>query len=132
MNLARAGFHVVKLEKFREFDERNLPFTPYETSMIGFLREIKHGKLHRFTIVNGLCDFLKSSTEEAIEEVRNILNKAIEDIISVGASIVFIVNCEIDNIPDNPSIYDKSLAMMFPRPHDIASMEPGYLFYPVI
>lgn len=132
MNLGGVGFHVIYVQKFREIDDRDFPSIPHEMSMIEFLRKIEHGEIHRFTIVKGLDDFVRSSTNEAIEQVRNILNRAITDMISVRASVVFVVNSEIDNIPDNPAVYGKPLALVFPRPHDIGSMEPGYLSYPIM
>jgi len=132
MNLGGTGFHVIYVEKYREIDEREFPSIPVDTSMVDFLRKIERGELHKFMIVKGLDDFIKSSTDDAIEQVRNILNRFIKDMLSLGASIVFVVKCEIEHIPDNPTIHGKPLAMIFPRPHDIGSMEPGYLYYPIM
>ena len=129
MNLSRAGFHVIEIRKFREIE--NLPLL-YETSIINLLREIEQRKLQKFTVVDGLDEFMRSSTEDAIEQARKILNKGITDMLTIDASLVFIVKCDIERIPDNPSVHNKPLAMMFPRPHDIGSMEPGYLYYPIM
>jgi len=129
MNLSRAGFHVIEIRKFREIE--NLPLL-YETSIINLLREIEQGKLQKFTVVDGLDEFMRSSTEDAIEQARKILNKGITDMLTIDASLVFTVKCDIERIPDNPSVHNKPLAMMFPRPHDIGSMEPGYLYYPIM
>lgn len=132
MNLGGTGFHVIYVEKYREISDKDFPSIPVKTSMIDFLRKIERGEIHRFMIVKGLDDFIRSSTDEAIEQVRNILNRFIRDMLSYGSSIVFVVNCEIENIPDNPMIHGKPLALIFPRPHDIGSMEPGYLYYPIM
>ena len=132
MNLGSAGFHVIHIEKFRAIDEREFPSIPVEVSMIEFLRKIEKREMHRFMIVTGLDEFMKSSTNEAIEQVRNILNRSIGDMLSVGSSIVFVITCDIERIPDNPAIHGKPLALIFPRPHDVGSMEPGYLYYPIM
>ena len=132
MNLESVGFHVIHIEKFRAIDERDFPLIPVEVSIIELLRKIERKDIRRFMIVKGLDEFMKSSTNEAIEQVRNIFNRAITDMLSLNASFVFVVNTDIENIPDNPTIHDKPLAMIFPRPHDIGSMEPGYLYYPIM
>ena len=129
MDLQRPGFHVIDIRKFREIS--NLPIQ-YETSIINLLREIEHGKVRKLTVVDGLDVFLRNSTNEAIERARKTLNKIITEMLTIGASIVFVVKCDIDNIPDNPTVHNKPLAMIFPRPHDIGSMEPGYLYYPIV
>lgn len=125
----RTGFHVIEINKFREI--RDLPL-PYYTSIINLLREIEQGKLQKFTVVDGLDEFMRSSTDEAIEQARKTLNKSIAKMITIGASLVFVIKSDIGKIPDNPSVYNKPLAMILPRPHDIGSMEPGYLYYPII
>ena len=131
MDLWKLGFHVIETQKFREINDRDLPLL-HETSIINLLRLIETRSLQKFTIVDGLDEFLKSSTDEVIEHARKILNKGIKDMITIGASLVFVVKCDIERIPDNPSVHNKPLAMIFPRPHDIGSMEPGYLYYPIM
>jgi len=131
MDLQRAGFHVIDIKRFRKIEEKDLPLM-HDTSIINLLRDIERGKLQKFTVVDGLDEFMRSSTDEAIERARKILNKGITDMLAIDASLVFVVKCDIEKIPDNPSVHNKPLAMVFPRPHDIGSMEPGYLYYPII
>lgn len=130
MNLSKAGFHVIEIRKFREIE--NLPLLLHDTSIINLVRDIDQNKLQKFTVVDGLDEFMRSSTEEAIEQVRESFNKGITDMLTIDASLVFVVKSDIKKIPDNPSVYDRPLAMIFPRPHDIGSMEPGYLYYPIM
>lgn len=130
MDLRKVGFHVIEIQKFRKVAD--LPSLLQNISIISLLREIERGKLQKFSVVDGLDEFLKTSTDEAIEQARKTLNKAITDMLTIGASMVFVVKHNIYNIPDNPMICNKPLAMIFPRPHDIRSMEPGYLYYPIV
>lgn len=130
MDLQKAGFHVIRLQKLQEISP-TLPL-PYETSIVNLVREITQGKLHKLTIVNGLDDFLRGFTDDAIIQVRQTLNKAIKDMLGMGASMIFVVLADIEDIPDNPKVCQKPLAMVFPRPHSIDFMEPGYLCYPIM
>lgn len=132
MNLKSVGFHVIHIEKFRKTSEKDLPVGYVEVSIIELLKKIKNKDIRKCMIVKGLDAFLKDTEDNAILEARSILNKNIEDILTTGSSIVFVVNCDIEKIPDNPTIHGKPLAMIFPRPHDLGSMEPGYLYYPII
>lgn len=130
MNLERPGFHVIEIRKFQEVSH-TLP--PYQTmSIINILREIESGKLRKLVVVDGLDEFLKSSDDEAITQVRKTLNKAVADMLASEASIIFVVRSDLEGIPDSPKIHRKPLTMLFPRPHDIGSMEPGYLYYPIM
>lgn len=130
MNLERPGFYVIEIRKFQEVSH-TLP--PYQTmSIINILREIESGKLRKLVVVDGLDEFLKSSDDEAITQVRKALNKAVADMLASEASIIFVVRSDLEGIPDSPKIHRKPLTMLFPRPHDIGSMEPGYLYYPIM
>jgi len=130
MNLQKPGFHVVELRKFQEISHTLI--SPHRTSIINLLREMERGKLNKLTVVDGLDELLKSSTDEAIVQVRKTFNKVITEMLTIGASIVFVVAADIEDIPEDPKIYKKPLALVFPRPHDINFMEPGYLYYPII
>lgn len=129
MNFLKPGFHVIELKRFEEV--KIFPIKPERTSILNFLRDLSHGQIDKFIIVTGLDGLLKTSTEEAIIQLRRQLGKNITNILALKSSIVFSVSCKITNVPDNPRIYSKSLSLFFPRPHDINLMEPGYLYYPV-
>jgi hypothetical protein len=130
MDLTRCGFHVITMKRFREQSSTGL--YPERKSVIGLLKDVRNRNLERLTIVEGLDDFLKTSTDEAVFQAREIFNKAIKEMITKGASIVFVVRESLENVPENPELCGKPLASIFPRPHDIGLMEPGYLCYRII
>ena len=129
MNLKKPGFHVITSERYKNI---STDFPIKETSIIDLLIQIHRGKKTNIVLVHGLDSLLKDSTENALYETRKLLNEAINEMIVYEMSIIFLVKHNIDNIPDNPQIYKKPLAMVIPRPHDINFMEPGYLYYPII
>jgi hypothetical protein len=98
MDLWKRGFHVIESQKFRDIEDKDLPLL-HETSIVNLLRLIETSSLQKFTIVNGLDEFIKNSTDEAIEQARKILNKGITDMITIEASLVFVVRCDIEKNP---------------------------------
>ncbi|MBU7037416.1 MAG: hypothetical protein HXS52_05765 [Theionarchaea archaeon] len=131
MDLRKRGFHVIEGQKFGDIHDEDFTLI-HKTSIINLLRLIETNSHQKLTIVEGLDRFLKYSTDEAIEQARKVLNTGITDMLAIDASLIFVVECDIERIPDNPSIHDRPLAMILPRPHDIGSMEPGYLYYPIM
>ena len=130
MNLSQPGFHVILFEKYNEVAD-SLQFQ-YKLSILNLLRELESRKMKRIMIVEGLDDFLKISSESALFKVKGILNKSILQMLATQSAIIFVIKSEIVNVPDNPKISNKALSMIIPRPIDIYTYEPGYLFYPII
>lgn len=132
MNIDGIGFHVIYKQKFQELPAHALPEIVKEQSVLEFLRGLTNKNIPRFNILTGLDSFLGSSGEEVVNQVRVSLNNALKYIIEFNAVIVFVVNSLFENFPDNPSINKVPLARIFPKPLDMASIEPGYLFYRII
>lgn len=129
MSLATPGFHVVFVERYKKLIEKQ-PVEGKRVSVIEFLRKTKRAEIYRRFIVDGLDEFLESSTNESLEQVRKLLNDSLDSLIAMNTTVVFVVNHKIEGMPYNLSIRSKPLALIFPRPPDLSSMRPGYVYYP--
>lgn len=129
MDIEGQGFHVIEIQKYHKIC--NLP-QPFTTSFFNLLKDIVQGKYRKLTIVKGLDEFLKVSDDGVIEDARKIFYKAIKDMMIIGVSIVFVVESDINNIPINPMVENKKLSLIIPKQPDMGSIEPGYLYYPIV
>ena len=130
MNLEQPGFHVILAEKYKEI-AYSLKFQ-YQLSILNLFRYLKNGDIKKIMIVEGIDEFLNRTSDDVILKSRNLLSKSIMQMLTKQSAIIFIVKSEIVNVPDNPKISNKLLSMLIPRPIDLYTYEPGYLFYPIM
>jgi hypothetical protein len=129
--LRKPGFHVIAIDKYEEISNAE-SVERKRSSFIDFLRLLEKGEVPRYLRVDGLDEFLTRTGEEGLQSLRALLGEKLGILVANMSSIVFVVKARIDDIVTQPTIRKIPLSMIFPRPHDPDSVQPGYVYYPIM
>jgi len=130
-SLRKPGFHVIAIDKYEEISNSET-VDRKRSSFIDFLRLIEKGDVPKYLRVDGLDEFLSRTGEEGLQNLRALLGEKMGVLVANMSSIVFVVKARIDDIVTQPTIRKIPLSMIFPRPHDADSVQPGYVYYPIM
>ncbi len=131
-SLRKPGFHVITVDLYEDIATYE-KIERKRTSFIDFLRFIEREvNIPRYLRVDGLDEFIARAGDEALQKLRAKLNEKMGTLVSDMSSIVFVVKAHIEDVVNQPTIKKKPLSLIFPRPHDIATVQPGYVHYPIM
>lgn len=130
-SLRKPGFHVITIDLYEDIATYET-IERKRTSFIDFLRLIGREDIPRYLRVDGLDEFISRTGDEALQKLRAKLNEKMGTFVSNMTSIVFVVKAHIEDVVNQPSIKKKPLTLIFPRPHDMATVQPGYVHYPIM
>lgn len=130
-SLRKPGFHVITIDMYEDITISET-IERKRISFFDFLRLIEREDVPRYLRVDGLDDFIARAGEEGLQKLRAKLNEKMGTLVSNMSSIVFVVKTRIENIVTQPTIRKRPLSLIFPRPHDVATVKPGYVHYPVM